>query len=120
MVLRVALGVIFLMSGALKLVVPPLREAWSEQLTAAAIPLHEVNFQLVPLVEIVVGGLLLLGRHTRLAALLIVPMMLVAIYVHVVADDPSLFPLQPHAPVVPSIVLVLALYVWFKEGARPG
>ncbi len=38
--IRVLLAVLFLMTGAMKLLVPMLAEAWSGQLLAANIPLH--------------------------------------------------------------------------------
>ncbi len=49
--------------------------------------------------EVGVGAVLLLGYYTRIATLLLVyPIMIVATYVHLVVDDPSLFPLQPEEP----------------------
>jgi hypothetical protein len=45
-------------------------------------------------------------------------MMAVATYVHVVVNDPALFPLQPSAPVIPVTVIVLTAYVvWRGAGA---
>ena len=41
--IRVLLAVLFLMAGAMKLLVPMLAEAWSGQLLAANIPLHTVS-----------------------------------------------------------------------------
>ncbi len=38
-------------------------------------------------------------------------MMLGATCVHLVMDDPSVFPLQPNAPIVPVVVIVLTIYV---------
>jgi hypothetical protein len=37
--------------------------------------------------------------------------MLGAVYVHVVVDDPSVFPLQPNAPIIPIVVIGLTVYV---------
>ena len=42
-IVRVLLGVLFLMTGLMKLFVPDLRAAFSGQLTAAAIPAHSLN-----------------------------------------------------------------------------
>ena len=44
--------------------------------------------------------------------------MAVAAYVHVVANDPALFPLQPVEPVGPVMLLLMLLYlVWRGGGA---
>ena len=54
------------------------------------------------------------GFFTRVATLLVINIMVVATYVHVVADDPSLFPLQPSEPVIPIAVMALSAYVLWK------
>ena len=33
------------------------------------------------------------------------------VYVHIVVDDASVFPLQPNAPIVPVAVIVLTIFV---------
>jgi len=44
--------------------------------------------------------------------------MVVATYVHVVVDDPSLFPLQPSAPVIPLVIIAMCAYLlWRGAGA---
>ena len=114
--LRIFLGLLFVMTGVMKLVVPMLAEAWSGQLLAAQLPLYEVNVRLVPFVEIAVGAVLLIGVYTRLACLTVIGIMVVATYVHVVVDDPSLFPLQPNEPVIPLIVIAMSGYLIWKGG----
>jgi len=109
--LRGFLGLLFVMTGVMKLVVPALAEAWSGQLLAAQLPLYEVNVRLVPFVEIAVGVVLMVGVYTRLASLVVIGIMLVATYVHVVVDDPALFPLQPGEPVIPIVVIVMSAYL---------
>ena len=59
--IRVSLGILFVMTGAMKLVVPMLAEAWAGQLAAADIPLQELNRVIVPFIEIGVGSVLLAG-----------------------------------------------------------
>jgi uncharacterized membrane protein YphA (DoxX/SURF4 family) len=87
------------MTGVMKLVVPILAEAWSGQ-------------------EIGVGVALMLGLFARLAGLIVIGIMVVATYVHLVVDDPSLFPLQPSEPIVPVAVMVMTAYVvWRGAGA---
>ena len=39
-------------------------------------------------------------------------MILGATYVHVVVDDPGVFPLQPNAPIIPVVVTGLTIYVF--------
>ena len=117
-VLRLLLGFVFFMAGILKVVVPSLGEAFSGQLVAANIPLYSLTLFMVPVVEMVLGITLLFGLHARLSAVVAAVLMVVATYVHVVADDPSLFPLQPEEPIGPLVLLVMLLYVlWRGAGA---
>ncbi|MFB3131731.1 MAG: DoxX family protein [Rhodothermales bacterium] len=115
-VLRIIMGLIIMMSGWMKFLVPTLREAWSGQLLQANLPLYEVNFWVIPVVEIVVGSLLAVGFFSRLGALVVLGMMVVAAYVHLVVDDPSLFPLQPHQPIIPLMLIAIGAYVLWRGG----
>jgi uncharacterized membrane protein YphA (DoxX/SURF4 family) len=113
-VTRLVLGILFIMTGFMKLVVPMLAAAWSGQLIAAGLPFYALTRWLVPFVEVGVGILLMLGLLARVAGLVALAIMIVATYVHTVVDDPALFPLQPNAPVVPLGVIVLVTYVIWK------
>jgi len=115
-VLRIILGIVFFMAGILKVVVPFLGAAFSGQLIAAGVPLYEVSLYAVPVVEMVLGLTLLFGLHTRLSAAVAAVTMIVATYVHIVADDPSLFPLQPVEPIGPLFLLLMLTYVFWKGG----
>ncbi len=114
--IRVVLGALFVMTGAMKLVVPMLAAAWAGQLAAANIPLPELNRWVVPFIEMGVGVALLVGFYTRIATLLVLNIMAVATYVHLVVDDPALFPLQPAEPIIPAVVMILSVYVLVKGG----
>ncbi len=117
-VVRLLLAMIFVMSGVMKLVVPVLAEAWSGQLLAANLPLYSLTRWTVPFVEIAVGVALTVGVHARLASVIVMGIMVPATYVHLVVDDPTLFPLQPSEPVVPIMVLLMSAYlVWRGAGA---
>ncbi len=117
-VTRLILGALFVMTGLMKLLVPVLAEAWSGQLVAADLPFYTVVRWSVPFVEVGVGIALLVGLHARLAGIVVMAMMAVATYVHVVVDDPALFPLQPSEPVIPLAVIILTSYVvWRGAGA---
>ncbi len=114
--IRITLGVLFVMTGAMKLVVPVLGAAFAGQLAAANIPFTELNRWVVPFVEMGVGVALWLGFYTRIATLLVLQIMVVATYVHLVVHDPALFPLQPLQPIIPAVVMLLAAYILFKGG----
>ncbi len=109
---------IFVMAGVMKLVSPILGDVWSGQLLAANLPFYSLTLWTVPFVEIGVGVALTVGLHARLASVIVMGIMVVATYVHVVVDDPTLFPLQPSEPVIPLIVLLMSAYiVWRGAGA---
>jgi uncharacterized membrane protein YphA (DoxX/SURF4 family) len=95
----------------MKFTVPRLRAAWSGQLRKAGLPFYSLTFWLFPVAEIVVSTMLILGVATGVAAALVLLMMLGATYVHIVVHDPSVFPLQPNAPIIPLIVIGLCIYV---------
>lgn len=117
-VLRLLLAMVFLMTGVMKLVVPVLAEAWSGQLLAANLPFYTLSRWSVPFVEIAVGAALAVGAFARVASVVVMAIMVVATYVHVVVDDPSLFPLQPSEPVIPVVVMaVSAFIIWRGAGA---
>ncbi len=114
--IRVVLGALFVMTGAMKLVVPMLAAAWAGQLAAANIPLPELNRWAVPFIEMGIGVALLVGFYTRIATLLVLNIMVVATYVHLVVTDPALFPLQPAEPIIPAVVMILSFYILVKGG----
>jgi len=115
---RALLGLMFLSTGVMKFAVPSLRNAFSGQLTEAGLPFHSLNMWLVPLVEVVIGGMLIVGLFGRLASFVAIVMMIVATYVHLVVDNPELFPLQPTAPIIPLVTILLCSYVlWAGSGS---
>lgn len=116
LVLRFLLGFVFFMAGILKVVVPHLGEAFSGQLTTANIPFYGLVFYTVPVTEMVLGITFLFGLHTRLSAAIAAIIMVAATYVHIVADDPALFPLQPVEPIGPLMLLAMSVYLLWKGG----
>lgn len=117
-VVRLMLGVLFVMTGAMKLVDPMLADAWSGQLLAADLPFSTLTRWTVPFVEMALGGMLLAGLLARLASFAVIGIMIVATYTHLVVDDATLFPLQPSEPVIPLVVIVMSAYViWRGAGA---
>jgi len=115
-VIRIMLGGMFLMTGLMKLLVPSLGIAFAGQLQAANIPFPEFNIWFVPIAEILLGAILTAGMISRLAALAGISLMTVALYVHLVVDDPTLFPLQPELPIIPIMVIVLSIYLIIEGG----
>jgi len=114
--IRMALGALFLMTGVMKLAVPMLAEAFSGQLVASGIPMIGLVKWIVPFVEIGAGLAMMVGAFTRVVALIIIGIMAVASYMHLVVDDPAMFPLQPHEPVVPVVVILMAVYLLWRGG----
>ena len=115
-ILRFLLGFAFFMAGILKIVVPSLGQAFSGQLDAANIPLHDAVIFAFPIIESVIGVLLIVGYHVRLSAATAAVSMIVATYVHIAVEDPSLFPLQPLEPIGPLVLLVMATYLLWRGG----
>ena len=115
-ILRLLLGGLFVMTGLMKLFVPTLGEAFSGQLWAAHIPFYTFNVWFVPVTEVVVGVLVLLGLFSRIGGLVVIHMMLVATYVHLVVDHPDLFPLQAEEPIIPLVSIAVAAYVVWRGG----
>jgi uncharacterized membrane protein YphA (DoxX/SURF4 family) len=100
----------------MKFFFPVFTEAWLGQLIQAGIPLVTFNFFLVPIIEILLGLILLKGFFTRFFTLIVFPIMLVAIYAHFAVEDASLFPTQPKFPIVPIIVIIMAT-ILLRKGA---
>jgi len=112
--LRMVSGLAFLMAGILKITVPSLGAAFSGQLLAASIPFPELVKFSFPIIEAAIGILLLVGLHARLSALVATISMVIATYVHIVVEDPSLFPLQPVEPIGPLVLIAILLYTVFR------
>ena len=55
---RILLALLFLMTGAMKLLIPVLAEAWSGQLLAANIPLYTISRWTVLFLEMALGAVL--------------------------------------------------------------
>jgi len=116
--IRIFIGAMILMTGVMKIAIPPLREAFWMQLSLSGLPFPEFNLYFVPLLEVVTGILLLIGSFSRLASLAVMGIMVVATYIHLVVTDPNAYPLQSTEPIMPIIVLLLsAVIVWRGSGA---
>src|SRR5438034_5067897 len=76
---RLAVGLLFFLSGRGKLFVPERREQMRETLVAAHVPFPELNALFVSTVEFVCGVLLILGALTSIACVMLGGVMMVAI-----------------------------------------
>ena len=112
--IRIMLGIIFIMTGVMKLTMADYGAAWSIQLIEAQIPLYTFNYWFVPVLELILGLFLLVGRHSRISAFLVLPIMLVAVYVHLTVTNPGAFPSQPQEPYMPIAVIMMALVIIIK------
>ena len=112
--IRLMMAIMFLMAGPMKLVVPMLGEAWSGQLIAADLPFYTLTKWSVPFIETALGIVLAMGLYTRLAVIVVTGIMTVAAYVHIVVNDPSLFPLQPNEPIIPIVAIAMSFYLLWK------
>ena len=115
--IRLIAGLVFLVFGILHFVSP---ENFKHILQASNLPLVQFNLIFVPLVEVVVGALLILGLLTRLTAIIGCITMAIAFYatMTIMHLDPSQLPdgmtEKPFSPplFVPIIVFLMCLYVF--------
>ena len=115
---RTMLGLIFLMTGIMKLTIAEFSSAWSIQLIEAEIPFYTINYWLVPVFEIILGAILLIGYYSRIGSVMIIPIMAIAIYVHITISNPAAFPAQPQEPIIPIAVIIMAVIVLIKGGGN--
>ncbi len=113
---RIFLATIFLMTGVMKLAFEKFGAAWNVQLIEAMIPFPSFFYWYVPVLEIIIGIMLAVGFYARLAAALVIPIMLVAIYVHLVVNNPLAFPAQPNMPIMPILIILMAIQTVRKGG----
>ncbi len=116
--IRTMLGIMFLMTGIMKLTFAEFGSAWSIQLIEAEIPFYTINYWLFPVFEIILGTILITGFYSRIGAVMIIPIMLVAIYVHITVSNPAAFPAQPQEPFIPIAVIIMAVIVLVKGGGN--
>jgi putative oxidoreductase len=76
---RLAVGLLFFLSGRSKLFIPQRREQMRQQLIEAHVPFPELNALFVSIVEFVCGALLILGALTPIACVMLGGVMIVAI-----------------------------------------
>ncbi len=115
---RILLGIIFVMAGTFKLTLANFEAAWFVQLKEIEIPFNIFVTWFVPFFEIFLGILLSLGYFSRIAAFMVLPIMTVAIYVHLTVFNPDAFLAQPHEALLPSIVIMMAITIILYGGGN--
>lgn len=110
-IVRVLLSIIFLTTGIMKLTIPEFTNAFRIQLEEAQVPFRNFNEFFIPILELIIGSALIVRKKVNWALLLIMPIMVVAIYVHLVVTNPLAFPAQPQFPVMPIVVVAMTGYL---------
>ena len=122
-VARLAVGLLFFLSGRGKLFVPERPEQMRETLREAHIPFPEFNAVFVSTVEFVFGALLVLGAVTPLACAMLSALMLVAIATTAIRNIKASSPLGwlsefLYLSEVPYLVILVWLFLagpgWFS------
>ena len=110
---RVAVGLLFFLSGRSKLFIPQRREQMRQQLIEAHVPFPEFNAVFVSAVEFGCGLLLVLGALTPLACALLSGVMIMAVATTAIRNIEASCPLNWLAEFLylPE-VLYLVILIW--------
>jgi len=110
---RLAVGLLFFLSGRSKLFLPQRREQMRQQLIEAHVPFPQFNAVFVSAVEFVCGVLLVLGALTPLACALLACVMITAIGMTAIRNIKASSPLNWVAEFLylPE-VLYLVILIW--------
>jgi putative oxidoreductase len=115
---RLAVGLLFFLSGRSKLFVPQRREQMRESLVAAGIPFASINAIFVSTVEFVFGLLLVLGAVTPLACIMLGGVMVVAIVSSAIKNikTPLLLGWLSEFLYLPEVLYLVILFWLFLSG----
>ena len=118
LVARVAVGLLFFLSGRGKLFVPERRAQMFETLVTARVPFPSFNTVLVSTVEFVFGLLLILGAVTPLACVMLAGVMLVAIGTTAIKSikAPPLLGWLSEFLYLPEVLYLVILFWLFLSG----
>jgi putative oxidoreductase len=110
---RLAVGLLFFLSGRGKLFVPERREQMRQTLIEAHVPFPELNALFVSIVEFVCGALLILGALTPIACVMLAGVMIVAIATTALRNIKATSPLGWLSEFLYLIeVLYLVVLIW--------
>jgi putative oxidoreductase len=115
---RMAVGLLFFLSGRGKFFVPERREQMREALVAAGIPFASINAIFVSTVELVFGLLLILGALTPLACIMLGGVMVVAIGTSAIKNikSPTLLGWLSEFLYLPEVLYLVILFWLFLSG----
>jgi len=118
LVARLAVGLLFFLSGRGKLFVPERREQMRETLVEARVPFPEFNTLLVSTVEFVFGFFLILGALTPIACAMLGCLMIVAIATTAIRNINAAFPLGwlSEFLYLPEVLYLVILFWLFLSG----
>jgi len=123
LIARLAVGLLFFLSGRAKLFIPERREVMRQTMLNAHIPFPELNALFVSIVEFVCGALIVLGALTPLACLMLGGVMITAIATTAIPSVKASAPLDwlsdlLYLPEVLYLVILLLLFLsgpgWFS------
>ena len=118
LIARLAVGLLFFLSGRGKLFVPERREQMRETLVAAHVPFPEFNALFVSTVEVVFGLLLILGAITPLACAMLTGVIIVAIATTAIRNIKATSPLGwlSEFLYLPEVLYLVILFWLFLSG----
>ena len=118
LVARLAVGLLFFLSGCGKLFVPERREQTRGTLVAAHIPFPEFNALFVSMIEFVFGFLLILGALTPVACVMLGCVMIVAILTTAVRNIKAADPIGwlSEFLYLPEVLYLMILFWLFLSG----
>ena len=118
LVARLAVGLLFFLSGRGKLFVPERREQMRETLVEAHVPFPEFNTLLVSTVEFVFGFFLILGALTPIACGMLGCLMIVAIATTAIRNINAASPLGwlSEFLYLPEVLYLVILFWLFLSG----
>src|SRR5438034_9318696 len=117
---RVAVGLLFILSGRGKLFVPERREQVRQTLVEAHLPFPDFNALVVSTVEFVCGLLLILGALTPLVCALLACVMIMAIATTAIRNVKASSPVSwlSEFLYLPEVLLLVILLWLFFSGPR--
>jgi putative oxidoreductase len=118
LIARLAVGLLFFLSGRGKLFVPKRREQMRETLVAAGIPFASLNVLFVSIVEFMGGLLLILGALTPLACIMLGGVMVVAIATSAIKTikAPPILDWLSEFLCLPEVLYLVVLFWLFVSG----
>ncbi len=117
-VYRICLGITFLVLGSLKSFDDTFKSIWATQLLELNAPFFSLFYNLLPVYETVLGAVLLVGFYSRLCAILILPILALAIYTQATVINPGATYFGTYEAFYPSLGIMMDLIILLYGGGR--